>query len=209
MSLILFTIGIYFSIFASPEDYQQGVTVRIMYVHVPAAWLSLMIFTIIGILSISCIVWSASFAFHIALSAAPIGAVYALICLLTGMVWGKPIWGTWWVWDSRLTSMFILFLFYIVYIAISTGSSNIKKIEKPACVIGIAGMINVPIVKFSVDLWYSLHQGPSIIKLGGPAIHSSMILPLFIMFCANIMLFLFLLSIRVETLYNNLKADKN
>lgn len=204
-----FILGLYLSIFSSPQDYQQGEAVRIMYVHVPAAWLALMIFTLIGILSISCLIWSASFAFHIAFAAAPIGALYSLICLLTGMIWGKPIWGTWWVWDARLTSMFILFLFYVVFISISNGSSNFKKIEKPACVIGILGMINVPIVKFSVDLWYSLHQGPSILRAGGPAIDISMLSPLLIMFFANIIFFLIILGLRVEIIYNNLKSDKN
>lgn len=206
--LISFISGLYFALFASPEDYQQGITVRIMYIHVPAAWISLMIYSLIGILSVSCLVWSANFAFYIALSAAPIGTCYALITLLTGMIWGKPIWGTWWVWDARLTSMLILFIFYLLFMIVASGSDNLEKIKKPASIIGIAGLINVPIIKFSVNLWFSLHQGASVFKIGGPAIDSSMLIPLLLMFFSNFFFFLIILGLKIETLLNKIRSEK-
>ena len=201
-TIIFLILGLYFALISSPEDYQQGIMVRVMYIHVPSAWLSLAIYLMIGFLSISYLIWSARFAFFIALAAAPIGACFCVITLLTGMFWGKPIWGTWWVWDARLTSMFILFIFYLTFLIVSSSSSNLRKVEKPSSIIAILGMINVPIVKFSVNLWYSLHQGSTFIKYGGPSLDSSMLFPLILMFFANFFLFIFLLSFRIETIYN-------
>ena len=200
--LLFFLAGLYFSLIISPEDYQQGEMVRIMYIHVPSAWLSLMIFMLMGISSTACLIWKARFGLYISLGAAPIGACFSFVTLVTGMIWGKPIWGTWWVWDARLTSMLILFIFYLVYIGVSSGSDNIYRIEKPCCVIAILGSINVPIVKFSVDLWFSLHQGASVLKSGGPSLDLSMLTPLIIMFIANFLFFVLLLSLRIETLLN-------
>ena len=176
--LILTPIGLYFSLYNSPEDYQQGSMVRIMYVHVPSAWMSLGIYSFMAICSFSCLVWKTKMSYILSVSAAPIGAGFALITLVTGSIWGKPIWGTWWVWDARLTSMLVLFFIYISYIAIINSGNNLLRAEKPASVMAIIGFINIPIVKFSVDIWYSLHQPASILKLGGPSIHSSMLLPL-------------------------------
>jgi heme exporter protein C len=201
ITIILLSLGIYLALFKSPEDYQQGEMVRLMYIHVPSAWLSLMIFMIMGLCSLSNLIWRASFAFYIALASAPIGASFAFITLATGMIWGKPIWGTYWVWDARLTSMLILFIFYICYIVIASASKNINKVEKPASAIAILGMINVPIVKFSVDLWYSLHQPASIFKTTGPSVDPSMLLPLFIMFFANLGLYCYILSLRIEIIF--------
>jgi heme exporter protein C len=200
VTVTAFSYGLYLSLIASPADYQQGEMVRIMYIHVPSAWLSLMIFTLMGLASLSCLIFRASFGLYISLAAAPIGACFALITLLTGMIWGKPVWGAWWVWDARLTSMLILFLFYICYIVVARGSSDIRRIEKPTCAIAILGTINVPIVKFSVDLWYSLHQPASLIRMGGSAIDPSMLKPLLIMFIANFCLFVLLLIFRIESL---------
>ncbi|MDX2050024.1 MAG: heme ABC transporter permease CcmC [Rickettsiaceae bacterium] len=198
-SLFLFCSGFYL-VLNSPCDYQQDILVKIMYIHVPAAWLSLMIYTIMGLCGISCIIWGAKFAFYLCLASAPIGTCFTLITLATGMIWGKPIWGTWWVWDARLTSMLIVLIFYIVFLMIAGASKNIHKIEKPASIIAIIGLINIPIVKFSVDLWYSLHQPASIIRLGGPAIETSMLIPLITMFFAHLTLYLYLLLIRVDKL---------
>ncbi|MDX1916424.1 MAG: heme ABC transporter permease CcmC [Rickettsiaceae bacterium] len=206
--IFCFAAGLYFA-FTSPEDYQQSIMVRVMYIHVPSAWLSLMIFVIIGMCAISCLIWKTNFTFYIALASAPIGATFALITLLTGMIWGKPIWGTWWVWDARLTSMLILFIFYIIFILISSSNRNIHKIQKPSCVIAILGMINVPIVKFSVDLWSSLHQSASILNFNGPQIHGSMLAPLFIMFVANCLLYIFLLLQKVESLLYKYKTTNH
>ena len=143
-----------------------------------------------------------------AVAAAPIGAGFALITLVTGSIWGKPIWGTWWVWDARLTSMLVLFFIYISYIAIVNSGNSLLRAEKPASVMAIIGLINIPIVKFSVDIWYSLHQPASILKIGGPSIHPSMLLPLFIMFGSFIMYFVFVLLIRARIVMYKIKNNK-
>lgn len=201
-------VGLYFSLYASPEDYQQKEMVRIMYVHVPAAWMSLGIYTFIAICSFSCLVWRTRISYVLAVAAAPIGAGFALITLVTGSIWGKPIWGTWWVWDARLTSMLVLFFIYISYIAIINSGNSLLRAEKPASVMAIIGLINIPIVKFSVDIWYSLHQPASILKIGGPSIHPSMLLPLFIMFGSFIMYFVFVLLIRARIVMYKIKNNR-
>jgi heme exporter protein C len=144
----------------------------------------------------------------LAVAAAPIGAGFALITLVTGSIWGKPIWGTWWVWDARLTSMLVLFFIYISYIAIVNSGNSLLRAEKPASVMAIIGLINIPIVKFSVDIWYSLHQPASILKIGGPSIHPSMLLPLFIMFGSFIMYFVFVLLISARIVMYKIKNNK-
>jgi len=179
--------------------------VRVMYVHVPAAWMSLGIYSFMAICSFSALVWKTRMSYILAIAAAPIGATFALITLVTGSIWGKPIWGTWWVWDARLTSMLVLFFLYISYIAIVNSGSNILRAEKPASVMAIIGFINIPIVKFSVDIWYSLHQPASMLKMSGPSIHSSMLLPLMIMFASFIIYFTLTLLMRTKTIMNNLK----
>lgn len=201
--IITFCYGLYLALIASPEDYLQGDLVRIMYVHVPAAWISLGAYSFIAILSLLTIVWRLRLAYIIAYSAAPIGAMFAFVTLVTGSIWGKPAWGTWWVWDARLTSMFILFLFYITYIAVSNAGSNFLRAEKPASIIAILGIINVPIVKFSVELWSSIHQNASISIFKGSAIDSTMLPPLIVMFIAFGLYFLIMLIIRTN---NTLRA---
>ncbi|NRB10343.1 MAG: heme ABC transporter permease [Rickettsiaceae bacterium] len=198
-------IGLYYALLASPPDYQQGEMVRIMYIHVPAAWMSLAVYSFIAVCSLLSLVWRIRMAYLLAVAAAPIGATFAAITLITGSFWGKPIWGIWWVWDARLTSMLVLFLLYLSYIAIVYSGNNIMRAEKPASVMALIGFINVPIVKFSVDIWYSLHQPASVIKLSGPAIHSSMLLPLFIMFFSFTSYFLLLLLLRTKTLLLQIK----
>lgn len=195
-------IGLYLSLYSSPPDYQQGEMVRVMYVHVPSAWMSLGIYSFIAVCSFSALVWKTRLSYFLAVASAPIGASFALITLVTGSLWGKPIWGTWWVWDARLTSMLVLFLLYISYITIVNSGSNILRAEKPASVMALIGFINIPIVKFSVDIWYSLHQPASILRVGGPSIHSSMLLPLMIMFTSFILYFILLLLIRTKILLN-------
>jgi heme exporter protein C len=197
--------GLYFALFASPQDYQQGEMVRIMYVHVPSAWMSLAIYSFMSVCSFSSLVWKTRLSYLLSVAAAPIGAIFALITLVTGSLWGKPIWGVWWVWDARLTSMLILFLLYLSYISVVNSGNNILRAEKPACVIAIIGFINIPIVKFSVDIWYSLHQPASVFKISGSSIHSSMLLPLMMMFVSFICLFLLLLLMRTRILLNKIK----
>ncbi|MGI4775426.1 MAG: heme ABC transporter permease [Janthinobacterium lividum] len=198
--LVLTAFGLYQALFASPIDYQQGEMVRVMYIHVPSAWMSLGIYVFIALCSFSNLIWKTRLTYIFAIASAPIGASFAIITLVTGSLWGKPIWGTWWVWDARLTSMLILFLFYMTYIAVVNSGDNLRRAEKPASVIALIGFINVPIVKFSVNLWYSLHQDASILKSGGPSIHISMLLPLILMFGSFICYFLVILILRTKTL---------
>lgn len=208
LCLCSFVAGLYFALLASPEDYQQGEMVRIMYVHVPAAWMSLGIYVFIALCSLSSIVWRTRLSFLLAVSAAPIGAAFALITLVTGSLWGKPMWGTWWAWDARLTSMFVLFLLYLSYIAVVNAGDDLFRAEKPAAVIALIGAVNVPIVKFSVDIWNSLHQPASILRSGGIAIHNSMLLPLMIMFLAYILYFLVILILRCSNILAKIKESK-
>ena len=200
-------LGLYLALYSSPPDYQQGEMVRVMYVHVPSAWMSLGIYSFIAVCSFSALVWKTRLSYFLAVAAAPIGASFALITLVTGSLWGKPIWGTWWVWDARLTSMLVLFLLYISYITIVNSGSNILRAEKPASVMALIGFINIPIVKFSVDIWYSLHQPASILRIGGPSIHSSMLLPLMIMFTSFILYFILVLLVRTKILLNRQKQN--
>lgn len=192
--------GLYYALIASPPDYQQGEMVRVMYVHVPSAWMSLGIYSFVTICSILNLVFRIKLAFIFALAAAPIGAIFSAITLITGSIWGKPIWGAWWVWDARLTSMLVLFLIYLSYIIVATSGNNLLRAEKPASVIAIIGFINVPIVKFSVDIWYSLHQGSSVMKFSAPSIHHSMLIPLFLMFFSFILYFVIIFCTRVQYL---------
>lgn len=212
VTLVLFPIvtisGLYFALLSSPPDYQQGETVRIMYVHVPSAWMSLGIYSFISICSFSALVWKTRLSYIFAVAAAPIGATFALLTLVTGSLWGKPIWGTWWVWDARLTSMLILFLQYVSYIAIVNSGNNIMRAEKPASVMALIGFINIPIVKFSVEIWYSLHQPASVLKSGGPSIHGSMLLPLMIMFCSFILYFMLIFCMRARTVINSQRNSR-
>ncbi len=207
-SMIFFTgLGLYYALEASPPDYQQGEMVRIMYVHVPASWMALGIYTFMAICSLCNLVWKTTLSFVMAVSSAPIGAAFCLISMVTGSLWGKPIWGSWWVWDARLTSMLVLFLLYISYIVVINSGESMKRVEKPAAVIALIGFINIPIVKFSVNIWYSLHQPASVLRLGAPAIHYSMLLPLILMFIGAILYFLLVLSIRSYTLIYRLKEQ--
>jgi len=205
LSVVLFATGLYYSLIVSPIDYQQGAMVRIMYVHVPAAWMALGIYMFIGGCSLLSIVWKIRMAFLMAVAAARIGTAFAAITLITGSLWGQPIWGTWWVWDARLTSMLVLFLLYIAYIGITNAGDDLYRAEKPASAIALLGVINVPIVKFSVDIWNSLHQPASVLRTSGPTIDSSMITPLLLMFAAYITFFIAIWIIRVKMLMHKVK----
>ncbi len=202
-----FGFGLYQALFVSPIDYQQGELVRIMYVHVPSAWISLGAYLFMACCSLASIIWSNKLAYILAAAAAPIGACFAFITLVTGSIWGYPTWGTWWVWDARLTSMLILFLFYVSYIILFQHDP--VKAEKPCAVISLIGAINVPIVKFSVNLWASLHQGASVLTLSGPKIHPSMLKPLLLMFAAFSMFFAIMLLMRACILLALFKRPVN
>ncbi|MDF2965944.1 MAG: Heme exporter protein [Rickettsiaceae bacterium] len=204
--IILIPLALWQSLYASPEDYQQGDLVRIMYVHVPSAWMSLFIYSFIAICSLSNIIWRTPFSYVLAIAAAPLGAGFTLTTLVTGSIWGEQTWGTWWVWDARLTSMLILFLFYVSYIAIINAGDNLSRSEKPAAIIALIGFINVPIVKFSVNIWNSLHQPASVFRVDGPSIHSSMLIPLMLMFTVFALYFIIFLCIRATTILDSIRV---
>ncbi len=199
LSVILFSLGLLFSFYLSPNDYQQGSTVRIMYVHVPSAWLALLTYAIMTIYSVVALAFRIPFGFIINTAVAPIGAIFTLICIVSGSLWGKPMWGTWWVWDARLTSVAILFIIYIIVVFINLSFENKIIREKVAAIFILVGSINLPIVKFSVDWWNTLHQPATISKLSKPSIDPSMMTPLIIMTFAFIMIGLAIAILRIKT----------
>ena len=202
-----FSFSLY-SIYNSPLDYQQGNAVKIMYIHVPSAWLALMIYSSMAILSICSFIYKNPIFNLSSVSLAPIGCIFALITLITGSIWGKPIWGTWWIWDARLTSMLILFFLYISYISLYSSYGNILQGSKISSFIAIIGFINIPIIKFSVDMWNSLHQKASIIRQGGISIAPEMQPPLFSMFAFLIIISLIIYLLRVNKFLLFLKRKR-
>ena len=197
---MLFILGLYLGLLKSPDDVVQGSAVRIMYVHVPSAWLSIFSYLLLAICSLFFIVWRHPLADILSRSIAPVGALFSLLTLLTGSIWGKPMWGTWWVWDARLTSMLILFLLFMGYIALSNAFEKSERGSRPAALLAIAGSINLPVVKFSVDWWSTLHQPASIMRTGGVSIDSSMLLPLVIMFLAFQLFFILIIIFRSHSI---------
>jgi heme exporter protein C len=188
-ALVLFAVGLPWGMLYSPADYQQGETVRIMYVHVPAAWWSLGIYAFMGGASFVGLVWRHALADVAARAAAPIGATFAALCLVTGSLWGAPTWGTWWEWDGRLTSMLVLFVIYLGYLALWGAVEDEEKAARLAAILCLAGLVNLPIVHYSVEWWSTLHQPSSILRSGGSGIHPSMMGPLFTMAGAYAFLF--------------------
>lgn len=180
-TVILLIVGLYISLIGSPRDYQQGDTVRIMYIHVPAAWMSLFVYVNMAIAAACGLVWKHPLADLFAKAAAPVGAGFTFICLVTGSLWGAPMWGTWWVWDARLTSVLILFFLYLGYMALVNAFDDPQRGTRAGNVLLLVGIVNVPIIKFSVDWWNTLHQPASVIRMGGPTIDGSMLVPLIVM----------------------------
>ena len=205
LSISFLLIGLIFALLLSPNDYQQGSTVRIMYIHVPTAWLALITFFIMTVYSILGLSFKIPFSFIINSAIAPIGATFTLICLLTGSLWGKPMWGTWWVWDARLTSVAILFILYLIIIFLKNSFSNVVVGEKITAILIIVGSINLPIIKFSVDWWNTLHQPASISKLSSPSIDPSMLKPLLIMTVAFTFIGLLVAIMRIKAEIMNRK----
>ena len=197
--VLVLSIGLTEALILSPEDYKQSDAVRIMYVHVPAAWISLGIFSSITFLSISGFIFKNKNLFLIAKSLAPSGFVFNIIALVTGSIWGKPTWGTWWAWDARITSMLILALFYAMYLISWRLYENEEKIFKISTIITILGIINIPIIKYSVDWWNTLHQPASINILSKSSIHSSMLFPLMIMTAAFALFSLLIFLMKYNT----------
>ncbi len=197
--IVVLSIGLVEALILSPEDYKQSDAVRIMYVHVPAAWISLGIFSSITLLSISGFIFKNKNFFLISKSLAPSGFIFNIIALVTGSIWGKPTWGTWWAWDARITSMLILALFYAMYLIVWRIYENEQKVFKISTFITVLGIINVPIIKYSVDWWNTLHQPASINILSKSSIHSSMLYPLLIMTAAFALFSLLIFLMKYNT----------
>ena len=206
--VVVVVIGLTYSLLLSPPDYIQGDSVRIMYVHVPSSFIALGCFGFIGISSICNLVFKIKFMPLLAKSLAPIGCIFSLISMVTGSFWGKPTWGVWWVWDARLTSMAILFLFYVSYILTWKFIDNFERANKISSIIGIVGFFNLPVIKYSVDWWNTLHQPSSITLTSAPSIHYTMLVPLAIMFFGMILYSLIIFLMRYKTEVIKFKLDK-
>lgn len=209
VTALLFAIGLYLA-FTGEGDYQQGETVRIMYVHVPAAWLSMMCYSVMAASALGTLVWRHPLADVSAKAAAPIGAGFTLLALITGSLWGKPMWGTWWVWDARLTSVFVLFLMYLGLMALNRALDDPSKSARVSAVLILIGFVNIPIIKFSVEWWNTLHQPASVMRLGGSAIDGAFLRPLLVMAVAFTLLFFILhfLAIRNEIWRRRVSAQR-
>lgn len=180
LGLCLLTWGLIWGLVFAPADYQQGDTIRIMYVHVPAAWMGLALYASLALACAAALIWRHPVADLWARGVAPVGAAFTAIALITGSLWGKPMWGTWWVWDARLTSVLLLFFLYVGYMALWQAFEDQTKAGRAAALLGVIGIVNLPIIKFSVDWWHTLHQPTSVLRLDGPTIHSSQLWPLLI-----------------------------
>ncbi len=181
-SCLLFMLaGLYYGLFVAPPDYQQGQSYRIMFIHVPAAWMSMFIYMVMAIAGGIGLIWRIKLAEVIAASSAPLGASFTFLALVTGALWGKPMWGTWWVWDARLTSELILLFLYLGVIALNSAIEDKRTASRASAVLALVGVVNIPIIHYSVIWWNTLHQGPTITKLDAPSIHISMLIPLLLM----------------------------
>src|SRR5437016_9260647 len=205
-TLAALVVGLAWSLLLAPPDYQQGETVRIMYIHVPAAWMALSIYLFVAVASGVALVWRHPLAEIAAAAAAPIGAAFTFVCLATGSLWGRPMWGAWWVWDARLTSVLILFFLYLGYIALVNAFDDPSRGGRAGAVLALVGVVNLPIIKFSVDWWNTLHQPASVMRVGGPRIAVSMLAPLLIMAFGFALLFAALLMLRMRTALNARQA---
>tara|TARA_B100000586_G_scaffold31261_1_gene20094 strand:- start:875 stop:1588 length:714 start_codon:yes stop_codon:yes gene_type:complete len=208
LTLVIILIGIAYALFISPSDYIQGDSVRIMYVHVPASFLSLGFFGILGMISVLNLIFKIKILPYIGKSIAPIGFVFALVSILTGSLWGKPTWGVWWAWDARLTSMLVLLIFYLTYILIWKFVENFNTANTINCFVAIVGSFNIPVIKYSVDWWNTLHQTSSITLTSAPTIHYSMLAPLIIMILGFFLYSLVIFLMRYKTELIKLKLNK-
>ncbi len=195
----LIAVGLYLALFVAPPDYQQGESVRIMFVHVPSAWMALFVYTGMAAASAMALIWKHPLADIAARASAPIGACFTFMALATGSLWGKPMWGAWWVWDARLTSMLVLLFLYLGYMALADAFDDAARGAKAAAILALVGFVNVPIIKFSVDWWNTLHQPASVVKMGGPSIHLSMLAPLLVMMLGFTSFYFAVLIMRMRT----------
>ncbi len=201
-TLILFIIGIYLGLFVAPTDYQQGESYRIIYIHVPAAWMSMFTYMVMAAAGGIGLIWKMKMADIIASSAAPLGAAFTILALVTGSLWGKPMWGTWWIWDARLTSELILLFLYLGFIALQSAIEDRRTAANACAVLALVGVVNIPIIHYSVEWWNTLHQGATVTRFDKPAMATSMLIPLLTMFLAFKLYFgmTLLMRARVEIL---------
>lgn len=192
-------VGFFLALFVAPADYQQGESVRIMYVHVPSAWMALFIYVVIAVASAVALIWRHPLADLAARAASPVGAGFAFLTLATGSLWGRPMWGTWWEWDGRLTSMLILFFLYLGHMALMSAFEDSQRGYRAAAILALVGVVNVPIIKFSVDWWSTLHQPASVFRMDGPTIHPSMLWPLLIVALGFKLYFVTLVLLRIKS----------
>jgi len=206
-TVIAFSLGLY-QTYGAPDDYQQGATVKIMFIHVPSAWLAMFGWALMSASALGTLVWRHPLADVAARSAAPIGAAFTFLCLVTGSLWGRPMWGTYWVWDARLTSVLVLFLMYLGVIALYRSVEDPGRAGRAAAILTLVGAINLPIIKFSVDWWSTLHQPASVLRLGGTSLHPSILVPLLDMAVAFTLLFitLHLAAMRNEILRRRVRT---
>ncbi|MBL6932050.1 MAG: heme ABC transporter permease [Rhodospirillales bacterium] len=206
-TILLAGAGLYLGLLSSPADYQQGESVRIMYVHVPAAWMAMFCYTGMAVSAGVGLIWKHPLADIAAKATAPVGACFTFLALFTGALWGKPMWGTWWVWDARLTSMLVLLFLYLGYIALANAFDDPSRGTRASSILVLVGFVNVPIIKFSVDWWNTLHQPASVIKMDGPSIDASMLWPLLLMAVAfnTYYLWVLLIRIRAEIVANKIR----
>ena len=205
---VAFAAGLYLSLFVAPDDYQQGATVKIMFIHVPNAWLSMFVWGVMCVAALGTLVWRHPLADVAQKAAAPLGAAFTFLALVTGSLWGRPMWGTYWVWDARLTSVLVLFLMYLGVIALWRAVEDPSRAARAVAILTLVGAINIPIIKFSVDWWNTLHQPASVFRIGGPTIDISMLMPLFVMAIAFTLLFvtLHIAAMRTEILRRRIRT---
>jgi heme exporter protein C len=197
-TVLCMVVGLYFALFVAPPDYQQGEAARIMYVHVPAAWMSLFVYGCMAAASAAAFIWKHPLADVAAKASAPIGCVFTALALITGSLWGQPMWGAWWVWDARLTSVLILFFLYIGYIVLWSAIEEPTRAARAARILALVGALNIPIVKFSVDWWNTLHQNASVFRTDGPTMTASMLTPLLVMALAYNLFYVTFLLVRMR-----------
>jgi heme exporter protein C len=197
-AVLSLAVGLYGGLVAAPADYQQGDAFRIVYVHAPAAWVSLMCYTTMAVAAAVGLVWRMKLAHALAAATAPIGASFTALCLATGSLWGKPMWGTWWEWDARLTSQLIMFFLYLGYMALRSAYDDLTRADRASGVLAVIGVVNVPIIHYSVYWWSTLHQGATVVRKGGPAMPPSMLVPLLLCFLGFTLLYAALATVRVR-----------
>ncbi len=198
-SVLVAIAGLYGGLFAAPADYQQGESFRIIYIHAPAAWMSLFVYAAMAVAATVNLIWKIKVADAVAAASAPIGASFTFLALVTGSLWGKPMWGTWWVWDARLTSELILLFLYLGYIGLRAAIDDRRTAAQASAVLALVGVVNIPIIHYSVEWWNTLHQGPTVVRSEGPAIHIDMLIPLVLMMVAFKLFYISVVLVRART----------